>query len=141
MVRWVECLRFENILKATPKKQLNGAGPQGLGRLVPDFILGLCITEAANIHDAMYYFIQKKNRYGSTFMGSWYQKRLKEHAPLFDDMLYTTYARSFADDIFLSNMNILNKNESKSKTMYALRIPIIRSYYYAVRIFGDKYSK
>lgn len=33
----------------------NGAGPWGYGRLVPDRILGLCITEPAKIHDWEYW--------------------------------------------------------------------------------------
>lgn len=32
----------------------NGAGPNHAGWLVPDTMYGLCITEAANIHDWMY---------------------------------------------------------------------------------------
>ena len=140
-MRFTECLRFENILLSTPKSQTNGAGPQGLGGLVPDNILGLCITEAANIHDAMYYFIKKKNNYGNTFIDSCYHKRLKENAPIFSDMIFTNEARSFADDIFLLNMNIINQNESRSRLAYLARIPIIKGYYYVVRMFGEKYSK
>lgn len=43
------------LLTEEEKKEVcNGAGPKGIGWLVPDTIYGVSITEAANIHDFMY---------------------------------------------------------------------------------------
>lgn len=52
-----------------PKNQINGAGPRCFGWCVRDRIGNICITEAANIHDAYYYQGKISRRYADqTFL-------------------------------------------------------------------------
>ena len=91
----------------------NGAGPWGYGRLVPDNILGLCITEAANIHDWQYW-----------------KGRSEED-------------KRNADSNFLTNMIRLTNTETTrffliGLVLRGMRRHIILYYYEAVHEFGHR---
>ena len=84
----------ESYLKATPEEKAkicNGAGAAGWGWTVPDTLWGLCITEAANIHDWMYHFGKMdddkreadmtflKNMYILIQQGSWWFRAIRRN--------------------------------------------------------------
>jgi len=80
---------------STDKKDTicNGVGPRGYGFLIPDTIWGLRVTEAADIHDYMYYAgtaLRDKTKADDVFLnnmvriieeGTWWNwlKRLRCH--------------------------------------------------------------
>jgi hypothetical protein len=86
----------------------NGAGPRRFGWLVPDTIWGLSITDAANIHDWMYW----KGR--------------------------TEADRLEADVTFLVNMCRLIEMRSSNRAIHFLRRWRAMTYFSAVRDFGGK---
>lgn len=53
--KWANILSYPSDYDLVPKETINGVGPMGFGWLFKDWILGVCFTEAANIHDARYY--------------------------------------------------------------------------------------
>ena len=103
----------EEILKITPKTEMNGAGPKGWGWLIPDQLGLVNIEKAANIHDAQYYWSAK--------MG--------------------TKCRKYADEIFYTNLRLINKHESPTYLGYLARKPIIWLYYQAVCKFGGYFVR
>jgi hypothetical protein len=48
--------RYFRMFEAEKRLVCNGAGSKGWGWLVPDTMWGLSVTEAANIHDYMYWW-------------------------------------------------------------------------------------
>lgn len=86
----------------------NGAGPRKFGWLVPDNIWGLSITDAANVHDWMYW------------KGTTDEERLE------------------ADVTFLVNMMILIDMGSKWCITRFLRRWRAMTYYSAVREYGHR---
>ena len=99
-------------LQLTKECEVNGAGPKGFDWIVPDYIWGVCITEAANIHDAMYYA-------GKSFAD-----------------------RKFADHIFEENMQrLIDGKTCRGPKFYQRwlkrrRYKLAHIYYVAVRDFG-----
>jgi len=118
----------ENILRITPSDEVNGCGPKRFGNWVRDKILGLSIKNAGNIHDCHYYWLSKMKS------KSCESQVLKD----FDGYLWKRLGRGkdYADSIFLKNMTIINNNSSSKKFIKKLRLPIIKSYFLAVRFFG-----
>jgi hypothetical protein len=84
----------------------NGAGPKGYEYMVPDTMYGLSITEAADIHDYMYYI-----------GGDEYDRRI-------------------ADDVFLINMQAIVELKTKWKWLKKLLLRRVRIYYLAVTRLG-----
>jgi len=124
-------LLHEDVLSITPKKELNGCGPQGFGWLVPDHYGKVDFTKAGDIHDACYFWLEKLKG----FKG----KPLRE----IDEQLHRkliTEGRSYADEVFRVNMRILNRDLSRSKILGYLRVPIIELYYQSVVRFGGLFS-
>jgi hypothetical protein len=91
----------------------NGAGPKGLGWLVPDRMYRLKITDAANIHDYMYSEHHTDKDYGWSEAG-----------------------RKKADRVFLNNMTRIIKAKTKWAFIRILRLRRAKTYYQAVRSFG-----
>jgi hypothetical protein len=90
----------------------NGCGPSGWkAGIIPDTVWGLCISEACNIHDWMY------------FVGRTEADRLQ------------------ADVLFLENLNALIEEKTKWGIMKFLRKMRAKTYYTAVRKFGQKHFK
>lgn len=56
-----------------------------------------------------------------------------------DAQYFWKHDKAVADKTFLKNMLLLNDCYSTTKFARLTRIPIIYSYYYAVRFFGPKY--
>jgi hypothetical protein len=96
-------------LNPTEKERIcNGAGPAHFGWLVPDTIWGLSITEAANIHDFMY----------------WAGKTLED--------------KEEADRVFLNNMVRLIESKTSfiGMALNPLRLHRAGLYFKAVDQFG-----
>jgi len=93
-----------------PEDALNGCGPAGWKfDLVPDTIWGLCVTEACNIHDAMYYTgLDEKDR-------------------------------THADNTFLNNLNRIITHESRFKFLARFRRRRAWLMFAAVRKFGGNH--
>jgi hypothetical protein len=64
---------------------------------------------------------------------------LTKACDIHDAQYYWKRPKQIADKCFLKNMLLLNDCYSTSKIAKFARIPIIYSYYYAVRFFGPKY--
>ena len=106
----------EEILKITPKTEMNGAGPKGWGWLVPNKIGLLNIEKCCQIHDAGYYWAAKLDQ----------------------DI---EKARKYADNVFYKNLQLINKHESPTYLGYLARKPIIWLYYQAVCKFGGYFVR
>lgn len=89
------------------KELVNGCGPRGLGdRLVPDTVWFLCITAACKIHDWMF-------------------------------TVYNCQAGfELSNNVFLDNMNRINKAKTTNKILFWLREKRIGKYYLAVKFGG-----
>jgi len=96
-------LEAHDIVKA---EICNGAGPKGYGWIVFDTMYGLSVTEAADIHDWMYY------------------------------MGVDITDKEEADRVFLNNMNRIIETKTKWKWLRWLRKERAAKYYYAVKWFG-----
>ena len=106
-------LKGEFFLMGVPDEQINGCGSKGFGRFVRDKWGSVDFRKAGQIHDSEYYWLAKKNN------------------PAVRNAL-----RKAADDRFLYNMEILNDKYSKTTFGRYARLPVIYSYYAAVRLFG-----
>ena len=85
----------------------NGCGPRDFGWLVPDTLWGLNVSEAADIHDFMYYN-------GKTLVD-----------------------KTRADEIFLNNMVRIIEKETKWNWLRKLRCMRAQKYFWAVHRFGE----
>ena len=102
---------YWKLSKAEKKAICNGAGPRRFGWLVPDWILLVCITEAANIHDYDY----SKGGNGCD--------------------------KQDADLRFLVNMTRIILGKNKWEWLTKKRIEIAVGYYEAVRACGGRWFK
>lgn len=115
------------ILEITPDLEVNGCGPKGYGWLVPDNFGCVSFTQAANIHDAHYYWIRRISTSDSTL--------LFEHNKTLHKNLQN--GKKYSDKVFHKNMLLTNKLRSRNQITRLLRLPTIYLYYGVVVLFGD----
>ena len=107
---------------------MNGAGPKGWGWLVPDQLGLVNIENAANIHDAQYYWVAEISN-------------MKISKIPLEKIKYLTRGKSYADKTFYKNLKLINKEQSPTWVGYMIRKPIIFIYYIAVVYFGGHFIK
>lgn len=97
---------YWTLSKEEKKEICNGVGPRGYGFLIPDTIWGLRVTEAADIHDYMY------------FVGD------------------TIIDKEDADEVFLDNLIRIIEKETKWNWLKKLRCNRALLMFKAVDAFG-----
>jgi len=104
----------------------NGCGPSGYGPLVPDYIIGVCVTIAGHIHN-----------WGYQFGTSYEHKRIIDET-FQDNMDRLIRARFMLDTMDLTDDSwIANINRWYYKRQYRSRLFVAdKIYANAVRIFG-----
>ena len=90
----------------------NGCGPDGfVSRLVPNFILGVDVTEACHIHDWM------------------------------TTQVFSLNERLHADSVFFANLKKLIYKAGGNRVLRWLRVSIARLYHYSVRLYSHAQHK
>ena len=103
---------FWSLSESEIRELYNGMGPRGLARLIPDFMYGVCVTRAGDIHDHMY----KEAR--------------------------NSREKWLADLLLLVNcLTIIEQNRSKFFLLNILRRQRAMLYFHAVADFGKWFIK